>query len=1002
MSLNNTITLKRGLLWIAIHLAIHAESFCQGYSFEFIDFRNGLSQSCGNAIVKQNGYLWFGTQDGLNRYDGTRIHVYGSSTYPVIQSNYINALVPQDAQMLWVGTTQGLYKLNTELDTLTQILPDQIHHVKRLYVDSHKNIWTTSQNDTLKVINPKIDRCRTIPEFNEERVIGFSEYDGLLFIATDTKLFSYDSQDEFLTEIPIPSENNHKFEYSTSFYIDAKGIFWIGTFGNGIIRFTYQSGTLSPLDHFTSANTSLEIDEISAISQDAQKNMWIGTRSASMFIFKDGQWIVVNDNLQNKSKYIKGYIFCFYHDDQGITWIGTDGDGIGKYDPQTIKFNTILPQYYPDYDIEKGECIFHIAGNNNKVYFAIKDVCLTGYDERTKSITTYTDLHPYYLNNHPRQILIDSSGIYIGSDKGVRIFDPKSNAYAKASSFDKYIYTICLVNDQLWTGGTEGLQLLNKSDLTPIPLDPIDPLRAISKYLIRILYRDRKGNVWIGTTGQGLFHYTPSSQVVREINKNKDFDCKSIRCFHESEKCMYIGTDCGYYKINDSFDIDLKVSTANGLPNNVVYSIEQSIRSGLWIGSNAGLTYISEDLQKIKTYTISDGIPGNEFNTNASYRSDSGILYFGGMKGITSFDETLLKPNTYRSYLKIAELQVEDVPLHPSDWLKDSSVTLSYTQKRLNIKLSVSNYANCQNNYCLYKLDGINDWTRVPTSNELTFTGLAYGKYTLTIRGFNNDDYECINKASLQILIPPPFWKSKWFYGLLIVLPLALIYAWKSKELKAREKELRYKNEIQNIRNLALRSQMNPHFIFNCMSAIEYLMISGSKEKAHQYLNKFSRLMRNTLHFTSYEVVTLNEELNHLNLYVSLENLRYNNEIKMTTIIEEPVDPDTLFVPPLLLQPIVENCFKHSFSATSTHPEININISMAERYCVISITDNGRGYNPSTNSVSDAKEKSYGLAITRQRLQLYGDKANVKTHFEISNIEGPNRHGAQIVISIEQ
>lgn len=982
-----------------------ANSICiygQKYSIDFINHKNGLTQSCGHTITRHNGYMWFGTQDGLNRYDGTRIKAFKVKDYPHMKSNYINAILPDSKNKLWIGTTEGLSLLDTETNKFISVNGDSIKFVKRLYKDDYGNLWVTPQNKGLYQKKNNSDIFLNIRFFQNDKIIDFDEYNCEIFIATSNDIYNFDISHNKFIKLELSSDLKSKMGEITSFLIQKNGYFWVGTFKKGVYLFTEHKGKLFLQSHFSTDNSEIRSNEITKISEDAKGNIWLGTRASSAYIYSGKNWFSVND-FYKSSNSINGYIFSFYHDEQDITWIGTDGDGIARCDASKNKFTKVLEFDKNKFNFVQGEMVFDINGYGSKIYVGVKDKYMLEFDEKTNLFKEFEDHDLNYFKNHPRQMILEGDKIWIGSDKGLRQYNIKENKYAALEVPKQviFIYTVCLVgDDELWAGGTEGLTRMNKMDLTVLPIKKDHPLFGISSLLIRNLFRDKFGKIWIGTVGHGLFCYDPVLNTLIEINLNRNFDCNGIRCFLEDAEAMFIGTDCGLYKIDQNYSVIKKVTESDGLPNDVIYSIEKSRKSGYWLASNQGLTYATENFTKFENYTEEDGLPGNEFNTNCSYVSESGIFYFGGMKGMVMFNENEIKNNTFIPLLKVYDVFIDNIALSRNHWINDSTITVEPTQKYVKISFSVSNFSDSENNHCIYKLEGFNDWQNVPNNNEILFTGLKAGKYHLSVKGFNNDDVPAKNMVNLTILVKAPFWQQWWFYLLILLLVFAIIFLWFKKEWKTKEREIKYQSEIEEIRNVALRSQMNPHFIFNCLSAIEYLMISGS-DKAQLYLNKFSRLVRNTLDFTNNELVTLRDELNHLNIYMELENLRFNNMIKYTTNIDVEIDVDSIPFPPLILQPLVENSIKHGFNRKISHPEIILNVSKLGNYLLIQLRDNGIGISKSKNIKVKHDDKSYGIEVTKQRLEIFSRKMNKHTDFNITDLNEEIGNGTMVAIKME-
>ncbi len=977
--------------------------FGQDYAVEFIDYKQGLSQSCGIAVVKQNGFMWFATQDGLNRFDGTRIKVFKTKDFPGLRNNYINALAQLGSDHLLIGTIEGLSLMDTKFNTITTLASDKIGYVERIFIDDHNNIWVTSENEGLYV-QWKGDLSFTkIKEMDNETVVGFTAYLNTILIVTKTGIFQYSTESQKLNKLKfLPNTLIQKAVLSTAFF-DSNQNLWVGTLFSGLFKCHIQNDVCQIDSKYNQNSSKIGSDEITCISEDNECRLWVGTGSASAYTFDGARWTSINE-LHGNLKVIHGYTYSLFHDNQGITWVGTDGYGIAKCDRMKTKFSNILALDKRMFQSNQSALVLDIAGKGSKIYLGIKDMNLIEYDEKTSVFRKIPLNHPGKINNYPVQLMLQKDQLWIASFFDIMQYDTKKGVLSKSIYLKKasIIYTLNQTNsNNIYLGGIDGLYYLDKGNSTLNAIDFDHPLSKISKLFIRVIYEDKFKNLWIGTTGNGLYFLETTTGKLMQINEYKNFNCKSIRCFKETETEMLVGTDCGMYTLDMKGNVISIVTSDFGLPNDVIYCIEKSSLGGYWLGSNAGLTYLSHDHKRIKTYTESDGLVSNEFNTNASFVSESGLFYFGGMKGLVSFDEKTILENNYHAKLKISDIFIGNKVIPIDDWAKDSIIELAYDQKYLKIALAVSNFSDSENNYCMYKINGFSGWTKMQKNNELHLTGLSPGKYTLSMRGYNSDNYATLNEIELLLVVKAPFWKHRWFFMTMLTGIFAMIYLWLTIRWKNREKELKYKAEIDEIKNMALRSQMNPHFICNCLSAIENLISDRNSEKAQMYLNKFSRLVRNTLDFTRNEFVTLKEELAHLDLYVMLENLRFNNVIKFELNIEEGINTENLLFPPLILQPLVENSIKHGFSNKITHPKIKLHIHENQKKLIIHLRDNGIGIQHRSSEFNELVGKNYGLDLTKQRLHLYGMKIEKSISFNIFDLQANGEVGTLVEITID-
>src|SRR6185312_980030 len=312
-----------------------------------------------------------------------------------------------------------------------------------------------------------------------------------------------------------------------------------------------------------------------------------------------------------------------------------------------------------------------------------------------------------------------------------------------------------------------------------------------------------------------------------------------------------------------------------------------------------------------------------------------------------------------------------------------------HDQNFFSFEFAALNYTNPAKNQYAYKLEGVDkDWVHSGTRRTANYTAVAPGTYTFRVKGSNNEGLWNNEGTSVKIIVLPPWWKTWWAYSLYALAILTALYffdRFRKKSLIEKERELNKETELEM---QALRAQMNPHFIFNCLSSINRFILKNETEAASNYLTKFSRLIRTVLTNSKRPFISLEDELDMLGLYLDMEKLRFKDSFDYRIIFVNTIDAGNVFVPPLLLQPFAENAIWHGLMHKEGQGNLTIEMSIDEKILTCIITDNGIGRNKAAQikSKSAEKQKSMGLKITKERLAYLNRDNDEEAFFKIEDV----------------
>ena len=447
---------------------------------------------------------------------------------------------------------------------------------------------------------------------------------------------------------------------------------------------------------------------------------------------------------------------------------------------------------------------------------------------------------------------------------------------------------------------------------------------------------------------------------------------------------MWIGSmGSGLIKFNKRTSRCRIYTTKDGLPNNTVYAITAGINGRLWCSSNKGIFSFDPQTEKIRSFTSKDGLPCDEFNRFHFLQLPDNRLTFGGVSGYAIFDPFKIPQDRFQPATVLTGLRINNMPVDPGTPGSPiaqainslDKLELPYNQNFLTFEFAALEFNITEKLQYRYMLQGFdNSWINAGTDNIAAYTNIPPGGYTFLINATNTAGEWSNLVKTIRILIRPPFWETWWFISLCIAAAAWLIYYLISQRIAAVRKEERQKRHFEQealeLKAQALRAQMNPHFIFNCLNSIKALIQEDSKQQAVNYLTLFSKLIRHQLN-SAQPQISLHEELETCKLYTQLESLRFSSKIEYEFITEEGIDTRSCMVPPLILQPFIENALWHGILPKGSG-KVTIAVTHNASGLQCTIDDNGVGRETSLlNKSKNHTYQSKGMKLVQGRLHCH-------------------------------
>jgi ligand-binding sensor domain-containing protein len=984
--------MRWGILLILSQLACIAAA-SQPLLFENYTSYQGLSQnSCYTIAQDGEGFMWFGTQDGLNRFDGKEFRniLPQMEAGKKLPSNYISTLYfDSKKNFLWVGTIGGACIYDTRGDSLARITEHypfaailESIPINRIVSFTESEYWFITFNRGLALLDTK----QHILKFyfgdlaNQAKLSSIVLHDGKLIVATLQQLFQL-----------VPQANKKEYEVypllSNTHFPEIRELFsyqdqlWIGTSSAGCFIINNPIGNSSEARRFEKTNGG-----IGSFVTDANNNLWIGTRGKGLMQYNPFTQTLINasNNRYDNRSLGKNFVLSLFRDRQGLIWCGLSGGGVAKYDPLKYQF-TIITNEPINAESLPDNMVFDIFKCRDGVYYVgTQNKGIAEWNPVSGQFFTYTESSMYgAVNNTIYDIAEDRwNNLWIASWGGLLHL----NRSAKKLSFDKEdnllvakkLYSIHELKtaDSLFITGQNGPVFYSIKERKWKPCPP--NIMQNNAYIGRYIYEDAVQNLWICTVGAGLVRYNYKKGEFKIIEPVRKYSIYTRHLLHEGS-LFWLATDNGILVYDYEKDKVLRHITLNASnASNVCYAIQKDANGYIWTSTNTGLYRIHPTQYSIQNYDLVNGLSFLEYNTACTLQEEDGSLLFGGVGGITKFNPTRLKEDDFSPQPLLTSIRINDIPLKAGSSLSGlSRLSLSYQENFLTISFAVTNYSRQAKNQFSYRLKSLNEnWTNSGNNNFATYTSLPPGKYIFQLRSANCDGKWCNGITELPIIISPPWWQTWWFRLAAVLAIASFITLLVRKRIADIRHEAELKHRIAETEMMALRAQMNPHFIFNCINSIDAFIQSNDKYHATVYLNKFAKLIRNILDSSKQNTIPLSKDIDTLNLYIALEQMRSDNKFSAEIKVNEDLYENDYKVPPLIIQPFVENAILHGLrNRPDNNGKLSITINRQNGHLEYIVEDNGVGRN-NMNPLLKKEKQSYGLQISNDRVKLFNNEEN--------------------------
>jgi ligand-binding sensor domain-containing protein/two-component sensor histidine kinase len=981
-----------GYLWVGTAGGV---SRFDGENFKNFTSENGLTDNTVKKIVNHNNCIWIASQYGITSVLNKKVISW--DLLSIATGRGISSFTFDFDDNLWLAIKgKGVYRISVvgnqlNLKEITNFSLDNENIITTLYCDSKGRIWAGGKNilsffeggDWNKNTSSLLDL--TLSSFSENKSNEF------IFSTQEDGVFTINEGHIQKLEL---SEN---FGTINHLYTDRRDRLWISTNSGAFLLEDNE------IKHFTLKN-GLVNERIKNITEDREGNIWLGSDGGGILRYSSDELVSFSkaDGLSSN------YVLSILEDDFNNLYFSTYEGGINFFDRKKVSLfkanNQLADQtiWSSFYNLDSTFWFGTAAGLT--IQNGSSFINYINYDVKNKKGKPFNIDFDFfktpdtikYIN---KKAVVIKSAEWLPSNKILNIYKDTDN--------------------NIWIGCSRGVCYISedgKGKSYKYGLNfPTKNVRAIETVL--------NNEIWMGTSS-GIYELVNDS--ILESKLNDELQNKIVYCIKKiNDDLLFIGTGNGLYSYNGKQLKKIELHESFSANNINFIGIEDS--NYVWVGTNYGVfeinvtNYLSGSENSIHHYSTSNGLPSIETNLNAFYKDSQGNIWMGTSKGVVQYKR---KHEFHKVITPIVKIDKVQLFLKDTDWKKYSKTINEST--KLPVDLSVS----YKNNYFTFFYNGISikqnkelrysvilesfdtEWSPPVKQNSITFTNLSYGTYTFKVKA-TTDNLNWSEPTSFSFTIKKPYYLDLWFFLLVGVLILGITYLiWKWQVNVSRQKaltqKLYYKSKLLALEQQTLNASMNRHFIFNSLNSIQYYINTKDRLSANKYLTNFAKLIRKNLDssISGTNLVTLTDELERLELYLSLENMRFQNKFSYNIEVEVGIDSETINVPPMFLQPYVENSIWHGILPLKKDGKIEVKLSRTEKneYLFI-IEDNGMGIDQSIANKKNNDHASKGMSITSGRLEILKKTTNqefiVKGPYQIEDKEG-RVLGTRVEILIKQ
>ncbi len=991
------------------------------YKFSQLFLDKGLSDARVSAIAQDRyGFMWFATPNGLNRFDGYSIKTFFySKDEHGLPSNSIISLYSSRRGDLWIGTATGLVQYDfvnenfRHFDSVDAVTKDvnklaindfEEDKAGNIYVACDKGVlrYNSKANkwenlNALPKITGTLRRIRRLKFFNDELLVASTGGNIPMFLVN----VQTNTHDSVIIDIDGKAPNMYGIEKLNESEI------LCGTLSHGAIKFNFKTRQSIAVTGALSISDSIRYNTVYDILKDSRGRVWMAS-----FYFRLAEYLpaqnrvaVLEDDPHNPFSFAGTSATCVFEDRQHNLWVGTTGKGVYHFNPEyhAVTFNAgndYVPGALPNARVLN----LTVIDSSNLLIGTERGP--TFYNYNTRHYKNYLGSKTTGINaplEYTQVALADANGqfIWMGTNRlGLARYDRQTGKFL---SFSRLSKPFPLQDDgisdllQLPDGnifligfgrpGVFDTQTFKYHSYRTDSLQPVFNLTGISS----VCFDERK-NIWLAATNGKLYEYlVPQKRLIdRTASLSFIADLKTIYKITSQGNDLFIASNAGVVWLQNK---TLGKVYRLGLMNKALGEVRGILPDGgdLWFCTNRLLGCLHLQTGKMIMLGEKEGFSNLQLLSRSLVFDAKGNILIGSNKGYLEINKSLLRVNEDLPTPFLTSFKIYDTTLKTAEAISGiKEIKLAYNQNFFNFDISAFNYEETSDIEYAYLLEGFDkDWLYTGEQRTGSYTNVPGGNYLLRLKARNGSGDWHENPHPIRIVVARHFTATWWFKLLIFFALVSLGYLFYRNRVNRVRKEARlrsdYEIKLNELENSALRTQMNPHFIFNSLNTINSFINRNEGIKANQYISKFSKLIRLILDHSREKKILLQDELEVLNLYIQIERIRFENKFEYELSIGESVDPALLEIPPLIIQPFVENAILHGLLPLDAGGVLKLTIEQSEGILLCVVDDNGVGRKISAvqKQFSPGKNKSHGIEITVKRIELFNKEHELNQEVQV-------------------
>jgi hypothetical protein len=990
-------------------MLLSAQSGCHAqlpdFNVQLLGDKNGIQTANASRIIRDRyGFLWVLSPRHIQRFDGQDVRR--------IETDGENLLdfVSDSSGTIWITSDSGIRRYRIGYRSLRkvplaglEIAP--LNKLNKLQVTPDNRIWANAGRGLYRY-DPRTDsfRFKALPglpnHYFYRRIFSRRGYQ--LYLADVRTVFCFDTRSNRVRQVA--------FGDVRSMVPVSDNVVWAGNNLLQTFEINFATGSVTRIAPAGPQNPAgIPLAELISITPLGADRKLVNT-TKGCYLYDNGSHTFTRAVLFDSGKALPhDEHYADFHDQDGTQWILSQ-DGVLFFRPLAHTIGWL--NGFPGADPNLSNNVKSIAEDDQGNIWLGTARGVAVLDIQSGKVTPVRIAGPE--TEHPgevRGLVFDGHNLLVAPSGALpKILDPVGKTFAnlqypagkagealRTKLMKETIATIVTMpaGNFLIIGELGCYQVEAPSyRITEMPVEGFEKL-------IQTVARDTQGNYWMGTY-RGLLVADPS---FRNIASESDFAPGKLvsAVLMRNDSTAWCGS-VGLYEVVKRGNVLKKRKIFPELANQRISMLHRDRAGRIWIGGDDGLYLLNRNTSKLQWFDFRDNIQNKPLNINGVFEASNGRMYVGGLNGLNYFDPGLLKYREEKLNVIIATVRVnQDDSLLTEN---HGTLTLDWTQNSVEIQYLTSYFRNPEKLMYRYRLAGLDDnWVDNAHNSRVRFSSLPPGQYTFSVAASLDGITWSETATPLAFVILEPWWRTWWFVGAMLSLVVGLAYWLFRRRIKVIRRQTALREHMAELEMRALRAQMNPHFIFNCLNSINRYIVKSDNATASLYLTRFAKLIRLILDNSNSKKVLLSNELEALKLYIEMERIRFDNKFDYRMIVDEGVHTDSIGVPSLIIQPYVENAIWHGLLHKESNGSLWVKIRMLDENtleCVIEDNGVGREKAAEFRSKSATGKKSLGMKLTEDRIAVLNQYAQTNASVEIVDLEDGSRvaTGTRVVVII--